>query len=88
MRTILLRTLASAAALAAASQAFAQISITEKEVIMINGTATPVLNGPLGNFVGNTGANAGLPPPAQPDGTVGQLPPEDFAKTPLITPAL
>ena len=85
MRTLLLRTLASAAALASASQAFAQISL-EKEVIMINGTATPVLNGPLGNFVGNT--NQSGTPPAQPDGTVGQLPPEDFAKTPLITPAL
>ena len=53
---------------------------------MINGTGTPALNGPLGNFVGNTNQSGN--PPAQADGTVGQLPAADFAKTPLINPTM
>ena len=86
MRTII-RTLATAVALASASQAFAQISVTNKTIIMINGTETPVLNGPLGSFVGNVGNNTGIQP-TQSDGTAGQLPVSEFPKTPLITPAL
>ena len=85
MRTII-TSLAVTAALATTPLAFAQINILDKEVVMINGTGNPALNGPLGNFVGNTNQSGN--PPAQPDGTVGQLPPADFAKTPLITPAL
>ena len=50
MRTII-TSLALTAALATTPLAFAQINILDKEVTMINGTGTPVLNGPLGSFV-------------------------------------
>jgi putative heme-binding domain-containing protein len=86
MRPII-RTLAVTAALTAASQALAQISITEKEVIMVNGNATPALNGPLGSFVGNVGTNTGVQP-RQSDGNSGMLPVDRFPTTPLLTPAL
>ena len=83
----LLRTLAAGAALTTAVTAFAQISITEKEVVMINGTGTPALNGPLGSFVGNVGTNTGVQP-RQSDGNSGMLPLDRIASTPLLTPAL
>ena len=91
MRTPL-RLLATAVAFGSASLAIAQISVTDQTIIMVNGSATPVLNGPLGSYVPNTATSRGTPPtdapPAQPDGTVGQLPVSEFSTTPVITPAL
>ena len=54
---------------------------------MVNGNATPALNGPLGSFVGNVGTNTGVQP-RQSDGNSGMLPLDRIASTPLLTPAL
>ena len=86
MRTTF-RILAATAALIVTPLAFAQINILDKEVTMINGDGTPVLNGPLGSFVGNVGTNTGVQP-KQSDGNSGMLPVERIATTPLLTPAL
>ncbi len=86
MRTTF-RILAATAVLIVTPLAFAQINILDKEVTMINGDGTPALNGPLGSFVGNVGANTGVQP-KQSDGNSGMLPMDRFATTPLLTPAL
>ena len=78
--------LAAAAVLFTASLAQAQITVTSKDVIYLNGAATPSTMVPLGTYAwtrsGSFEGQYDAPPPAGPQPSVAS-----YATTPVITPA-